>query len=74
MNENTPLNIKAWAEEDRPREKLMLKGKAALSDAELLAILLGSGTVSVSAVELSKQILASVQHNSLCKTFKNLRA
>jgi DNA repair protein RadC len=63
MTETTPLNIKSWAEEDRPREKLMLKGKAALSDAELLAILIGSGTVSVSAVELSKQILASVQHN-----------
>ena len=57
------LSIKSWAEEDRPREKLMLKGKAALSDAELLAILIGSGTVSMSAVELTKQILVSVDNN-----------
>jgi DNA repair protein RadC len=54
------LSIKEWAEEDRPREKLLLKGKNALSDAELIAILLGSGTVSVSAVELAKQILSDV--------------
>jgi DNA repair protein RadC len=57
------LSIKDWAEEDRPREKLLLKGKATLSDAELIAILLGSGTVSMSAVELAKQILHSVNHN-----------
>ncbi|SFF59244.1 RadC family protein [Thermoflexibacter ruber] len=57
----TPIH--QWAEDDRPREKLLLKGKAALSDAEHLAILLGSGTVSVSAVDLAKQILASVNHN-----------
>jgi len=57
----TPIN--QWAEDDRPREKLSLKGKAALSDAELLAILLGSGTVSVSAVDLAKQILASANNN-----------
>ncbi len=63
MLDQTPLSIKSWAEEDRPREKLMLKGKSSLSDAELLAILIGSGTVSISAVELSKQILASVNHN-----------
>jgi DNA repair protein RadC len=63
MIDNTPLTIKSWAEEDRPREKLMLKGKSSLSDAELLAILIGSGTVSISAVELCKQILASVNNN-----------
>lgn len=57
----TPINH--WAEDDRPREKLLLKGKAVLSDAELLAILLGSGTVSVSAVDLAKQILASANNN-----------
>ncbi len=57
----TPIN--QWAEDDRPREKLLLKGKAVLSDAELLAILLGSGTVSVSAVDLAKQILASANNN-----------
>ena len=51
------LNIKTWAEEDRPREKLLLKGREALSDAELIAILIGSGTKSMSAVELGKLIL-----------------
>ncbi len=58
-----PLGIKQWAEEDRPREKLLLKGKAALSDAELIAILLGSGTRSLSAVELAKIILNAAGNN-----------
>ncbi|HAA23907.1 MAG TPA: hypothetical protein DCP28_35940, partial [Cytophagales bacterium] len=57
------LNILNWAEDDRPREKLLKKGKAALSDAELIAILLGSGTRSLSAVELAKLILKEVGHN-----------
>jgi DNA repair protein RadC len=57
------LNIKQWAEEDRPREKLMLKGRQALSDAELLAIIIGSGTPKESAVELSKKILALANNN-----------
>jgi DNA repair protein RadC len=56
-------NILSWAEEDRPREKLLLKGKAALSDAELIAILIGSGTRELSAVDLSKLILHSVNNN-----------
>lgn len=56
-------NILSWAEEDRPREKLMLKGRAALSDAELIAILIGSGTRELSAVDLSKMILHSVGNN-----------
>jgi DNA repair protein RadC len=51
------LNIKQWAEEDRPREKLLLKGKAALSNAELLGILIGSGTQELTAVDLAKTIL-----------------
>ena len=51
------LSIKSWAEEDRPREKLLLKGKSALSDAELIAILIGSGSRRQSAVELSRKIL-----------------
>ncbi len=51
------LSIKQWAEEDRPREKLLLKGVSALSDSELLAILIGSGNDKQSAVELSKEIL-----------------
>lgn len=55
--------ILSWAEEDRPREKLMLKGRAALSDAELIAILIGSGTRELSAVDLSKLILKSVGNN-----------
>lgn len=51
------FSIKQWAEGDRPREKLLLKGKTALSDAELIAILIGSGNRQESAVELSKRIL-----------------
>jgi DNA repair protein RadC len=57
------LNIKSWAAEDRPREKLLLKGKSTLSDAELIAILLGTGTASMSAVDVAKNILQSVQHD-----------
>ena len=57
------LNIKAWAEADRPREKLSLKGRNALSDAELIAILIGSGNREVSAVELSKKILAHISND-----------
>lgn len=52
------LSIKQWAEEDRPREKLLLKGVSALSDSELLAILIGSGNDQQSAVELSQEILS----------------
>lgn len=54
------LTIPAWAEDDRPREKLLLKGRAALSDAELIAILIGSGNQNETAVELSRRILNSV--------------
>ena len=57
---NSYLSITQWAEEDRPREKLLLKGKSSLSDAELIGILLGSGTKTLSAVDLAKQILNSV--------------
>ncbi|MBP6660460.1 MAG: DNA repair protein RadC, partial [Chitinophagales bacterium] len=57
------FTIKCWAEEDRPREKLQLKGKQALSDAELIAIIIGSGNAKESAVELSKRILASFNNN-----------
>jgi DNA repair protein RadC len=53
------IPIRLWAEDDRPREKLQLKGKRALSNAELLAILLGTGTKENSAVELSKHILTA---------------
>ncbi|MDH3381526.1 MAG: DNA repair protein RadC [Flavobacteriaceae bacterium] len=57
------FSIKLWAEDDRPREKLLSKGKQALSDAELIAILIGSGSRNESAVELSKRILASINNN-----------
>lgn len=57
------MKIKEWAEEDRPREKMLSQGAAALTDAELLAILIGSGNVEETAVQLSQRILASVQHN-----------
>lgn len=63
MEQNNPFSIKFWAEDDKPREKLMLKGKSALSDAELLAIIIGSGSRNESAVDLSKRILAHVQNN-----------
>src|SRR3954466_7905045 len=61
--EVTYFPISDWSEEDRPREKLMLKGKEALSNAELIAILIGSGSRKESAVDLSRRILASVDHN-----------
>ena len=60
---NQKLNIKAWAEEDRPRDKLSLKGKNALSDAELIAILIGSGNKLETAVELSRKILSSINND-----------
>jgi DNA repair protein RadC len=61
--EEIKTSIKQWAEEDRPREKLLLKGKSVLSEAELIGILIGSGTRTLTAVDLSKQILHSVDNN-----------
>jgi len=63
MKEYSSLTIKQWASEDRPREKLLTKGIASLSDAELLAIILATGTKKISAVDLAKTILASVGNN-----------
>jgi DNA repair protein RadC len=57
------LNIKKWSPEDRPREKMIQKGRAALSDAELVAILLGSGTTTLSAVDVAKRMLATASNN-----------
>ena len=57
------LTINNWAEEDRPREKLMALGAEALSNAELLAILIGSGSTKESAVDLMKHILNDCQNN-----------
>lgn len=63
MEENKYLSLKNWAEEDRPREKLLLKGKEALSNAELIAILIGSGTVEETAVDVGKKILTLSKNN-----------
>ena len=57
------LNINQWAEEDRPREKMMRLGSSALSDAELLAILVGSGSAKEDAVTLMKRILSDCNNN-----------
>ncbi len=57
------LPISQWAEDDRPREKLMLKGKGQLSKAELIAILIGSGNTEESAVQLAQKILNSINNN-----------
>jgi DNA repair protein RadC len=62
-NEEKSLTIKTWAEEDRPREKLLSKGRHVLTDAELIAILIGSGTRKETAVELAKRILAQFENN-----------
>lgn len=83
MNNNDKrLTIREWAEDDRPREKMMKKGVASLSDAELLAILIGSGNKDESAVELSRRILreckdnlnelALMTVNQMCKQFKGI--
>ncbi|ARV09204.1 hypothetical protein BTO05_05950 [Winogradskyella sp. PC-19] len=64
MSENlNSFSIKNWSQDDQPREKLRDKGKSALSDAELVAILIGSGNREESAVDLCKRILASVDNN-----------
>lgn len=64
MQEKTAsFSIKNWSQDDQPREKLLYKGKSTLSDAELVAILIGSGNRSESAVDLCKRILASVDNN-----------
>ncbi|MGJ3233950.1 RadC family protein [Marivirga sp.] len=56
-------SIKSWAEADRPREKLLTHGRTVLSDAELIAILIGSGTQSLSAIDVGKNILAGVNND-----------
>lgn len=59
----THVSIKAWSEEDRPREKLMLKGRHTLTDAELIAILISTGSQKESAVELARKILIQCENN-----------
>jgi len=68
-NYDQKLGIKAWAEADRPREKLLLQGRRSLTDAELIAILIGSGSRNETAVDLSKRILGFYQ-NDLAKVAK----
>lgn len=57
------LTIKQWAEDDRPREKLLMKGRHSMSDAELLAILIGSGTKEETALDLAKRLLSASGDN-----------
>ena len=66
------IPISQWAEDDRPREKLINKGSTMLSDAELIAILIGSGNQTESAVDLSKKILASVGGNLISLSKLNI--
>jgi DNA repair protein RadC len=63
VSDSKALNIKSWPPQDRPREKLMLKGTTSLSDAELIAILLGSGSKTLSAVDLAKKMLKAVDNS-----------
>jgi len=63
MDKISKIPIKDWAEDDQPREKLLHKGPAVLSNAELIAILIGSGNTEESAVELSKRIMMEVNDN-----------
>jgi len=63
MEEYRKLNIKEWAVEDRPREKMVYRGLSSLSDAELIAILIGSGNQDETAVELSRRIMERVKNN-----------
>lgn len=82
MENDRKMTIREWSEEDRPREKMLLKGVGSLSDAELLAILIGTGSRNESAVELSRRILALGQYNlnelarmtvnDLCKGFRGI--
>ena len=63
MRQNSTTTIKNWATEDRPREKMLEKGREALSDAELIAILIGSGNANESAVDLSRRMLKDINGN-----------
>lgn len=63
LEKKQSFSIKNWKEDDRPREKLIAKGKDVLSTAELIAILIGSGSRKESAVALSKKIISSVDNN-----------
>jgi len=82
VTDDKRLTIREWAEDDRPREKMLRKGAQSLSDVELLAILIGSGNRDESAVELSRRIMRECKDNinelaqlsiaDLCKRFKGI--
>ncbi|NDP19598.1 MAG: JAB domain-containing protein [Paludibacter sp.] len=82
LTDEKRLTIREWAEDDRPREKMLRKGSQSLSDAELLAILIGSGSRNETVVELSRRILHDCHDNlnelaqltisDLCKRFKGI--
>ena len=82
QTEEKRLTIREWSEDDRPREKMLRKGTSSLSDAELLAILIGSGNRDESAVELARRIMRECDDNinelarltiaDLCKKFKGI--
>ncbi|MCR5589412.1 MAG: DNA repair protein RadC [Bacteroidales bacterium] len=81
MNEKKSLTVKDWADEDKPRERLLSQGKKQLTDAELLAILMRTGVPGKSVVELAKEILASTGNSlvalsrldySQLRTFKGM--
>jgi DNA repair protein RadC len=61
IDESRPGQIKNWSPDERPREKLLLKGPSSLADVELLAILIGSGTQALSAVDLARKILHAAE-------------
>ncbi|NCC98088.1 MAG: DNA repair protein RadC [Bacteroidia bacterium] len=63
MEENCVVGIKAWSEDDRPREKLLQKGASVLSDAELISILIGSGTRNESAVGLARRVMQKADND-----------
>ncbi|MDF1694756.1 MAG: DNA repair protein RadC [Saprospiraceae bacterium] len=63
MKKQKSTGIKSWSDVDQPREKLLIKGRESLSDAELLAILIGSGNKEMTAVGLAQKILKSVSNN-----------
>ena len=69
MEENRNLTIKQWAEDDRPREKMLSKGASSLSNAELVAILIATGSKTESALDLGKALLSKSSNNldEICK-------
>ena len=63
IDDSKTLKIKHWSPEDRPREKFLMKGPGALTDAELIAVLIGSGTGNFNALEISRKLVQQVDNN-----------